>query len=54
MFAPKYFKEHSSMSTGVANWKERFTEYNNEVIVAYVTHLQFCFRIKDLPESVKR
>ena len=52
VFAPKYFKEHSefAMSTGVvtlSKLKEKFTEYNHEVIVEYLTHLEFCFRIKD-------
>ena len=52
VFAPKYFKEHSefAMSTGVvtlSKLKERFIEYNHEVIVEYMIHLEFCFRIKD-------
>ena len=52
VFAPKYFKEHCefAMSTGVvtlSKLKEKFTEYSHEVIVAYLTHLEFCFRIKD-------
>ena len=52
VFAPKYFKEHCefAMSTGVvtlSKLKEKFTEYNHEVIVEYLTHLEFCFRIKD-------
>ena len=52
IFAPKYFKEHSefAMSTGVVTLSkltEKFTEYNDEVIVEYLTHLEFCFRIKD-------
>ena len=52
VFAPEYFKEHSefAMSTGVvplSKLKEKFTEYNHEVIVEYLTHLEFCFRIKD-------
>ena len=52
VFAPKYFKEHSefAMSTGVvtlSKLKEKFIEYNHEVIVEYLTHLEFCFRIKD-------
>ena len=58
IFAPKYFKGHSEFaistisckSTGVvtlSKLKEKFTEYNHEVIVAYMTHLEFCFRIKD-------
>ena len=52
LFAPEYFKEHSefAMSTGVvtlSKLKEKFTEYNDEVIVEYLTHLEFCFRIKD-------
>ena len=52
VFAPKYFKEQCefAMSTGVvplSKLKENFTDYNHEVIVAYLTHLEFCFRIKD-------
>ena len=52
VFAPKYFKEHCefAMSTGVvtlSKLKEKFTHYNHEVIVEYLTHLEFCFRIKD-------
>ena len=52
VFAPEYFKEHSefAMSTGVvtlSKLKEKFTEYNHEVIVAYLTHLEFCFIIDD-------
>ena len=52
VFAPKYFKEHCefAMSTGVvplSNLKEKFTKYNVEVIVEYLIHLEFCFRIKD-------
>ena len=52
VFAPKYLKEHFefAMSTGVvtlSKLKEKFTEYNHEVIIEYLTHLEFCFRIKD-------
>ena len=52
VFAPKYFKEHSeiAISTGVvplSKLKEKFSEYNYEVIVKYLTHLEFCFRVKD-------
>ena len=52
VFAPTYFKEHYqfAMSTGVvplSKLKEKFTEYNHEVIVEYLTHLEFCFKIKD-------
>ena len=58
IFAPKYFKKHSEFaistishkSTGVvtlSKLKEKFNEYNHEIIVAYLTHLEFCFRIKD-------
>ena len=54
VFAPEYFKEHHSqfaMSTGVVTstkLKEKFAKYDHEVIVEYLTHLEFCFRIKDL------
>ena len=53
VFAPDNFQKrsiHFSMSTGVVTFsklKDRFTNYNNEVIVAYLIHHEFCFRIKD-------
>ena len=51
IFAPEYFKEHSlnfAMSTGVvalSNIREKFT--NHEVIVEFLIHLEFSFRIRD-------
>ena len=53
IFAPDNFKEHCSefaMSTGVVPLSkiiEKFGEPNNQVIIRYLTHLEFCFRIKD-------
>ena len=53
IFAPDNFKEHCSgfsMSTGVvalSNIKKEFVNYNSQVIVGYLTYLEFCFRIKD-------
>ena len=53
IFAPDNFKEHCSgfaMSTGVVLLSkiiEKFGEPNNQVIIRYLTHLEFCFRIKD-------
>ena len=53
IFAPDNFKEHYSgfaMSTGVVALSkiiEKFGESNNQVIIRYLTHLEFCFRIKD-------
>ena len=53
IFAPDYFKDHFlnfAMSTGVvvlSKIKERFTEFHHEVIVEFLIHLEFCFRIKD-------
>ena len=53
IFAPDNFKEHCrgfAMSTGVvalSKIREKFGEPNNQVIVGYLTHLEFCFRIKD-------
>ena len=53
IFAPDTFKEHFrnfAMSTGVltlSEIRERFTEFDQEVIVEFLIHLQFCFRIKD-------
>ena len=53
IFAPDNFKEYCSgfaMSTGVVPLSkiiEKFGELNNQVIIRYLTHLEFCFRIKD-------
>ena len=53
IFAPEYFQKrsnHFAMSTGVgtlSKLKENFTNYNHEVIVEYLIHHEFCFRIKD-------
>jgi hypothetical protein len=53
IFAPENFQKHSidfAMSTGVvtlSTLKEKFLKYNHEVIIAYLIHLEFCFRIKD-------
>ena len=53
IFAPDYFKEHCSgfaMSTGVvalSKIRKIFKKINNQVIISYLTHLEFCFRIKD-------
>ena len=53
IFAPDYFKEHLhnfAMSTGVVTFtkiREKFTEFNHEVIIEFLIHLEFCFRIKD-------
>ena len=53
IFAPHYFKDHFrnfSMSTGVVTLskiREKFTEFHHEVLVEYLIHLEFCFRIKD-------
>ena len=53
IFAPENFQKRSidfAMSTGVvtlSTLKEKFIKYNHEVIIAYLIHLEFCFRIKD-------
>ena len=53
IFAPEYFQKrsiHFAMSTGVgtlSKLKESFKKYNHEVIVEYLIHHEFCFRIKD-------
>ena len=53
IFAPDDFKEHCSefaMSTGVvalSNIRKEFVNYSSQVIIGYLTHLEFCFRIKD-------
>ena len=57
MFAPETFKEHRafSISTGVVPFtkiKNEFTKYNPHMIVGFLIHLQFCFKIDDL-ETLK-
>ena len=57
MFAPETFKEHRafSISTGVVPFtkiKNEFTKYDPQMIVGFLTHLQFCFKIDDL-ETLK-
>ena len=53
IFAPENFKGQYNgfaMSTGVvplSKIRERFGEPNNQVITGYLTHLEFCFQIKD-------
>ena len=53
IFSPDNFEEHCSgfaMSTGVVPLSkiiEKFGEPNNQVIIRYLTHLEFCFQIKD-------
>ena len=53
IFAPDYFKEHFrnfAMSTGVvvlSKIRKMFTEFHHEVLVEFLIHLEFCFRIKD-------
>ena len=53
IFAPDNFKEHFrnfAMSTGVVTLskiREKFTEFHHEVLVEFLIHLEFCFRIKD-------
>ena len=53
IFAPDYFKEHSddfANHTGVvtlSKLKERFPQYDLHVIVEYLIHFEFCFRIRD-------
>ena len=53
IFAPDNFKEHFrnfAMSTGVVTLskiREKFTEFHHEVLVEFLIHLEFCFRLKD-------
>ena len=53
IFAPEIFKdqEHSShKSTGVValtNIKEKFSSVSHQVITGYLTHMEYCFEIKD-------
>ena len=49
IFAPDYFKEHCC-NTGVVTLskiREKFTKLHHEVLVEYLIHLEFFFRIKD-------
>ena len=52
IFAPKDFKEHCQIaeSTGVVPLSrliEKFPDYDNEVLVGFLTHLEFFHEIKD-------
>ena len=52
LFAPEDFKEYVqlAMSTGVvplSRIKARFTEHDPSMIVGFLTHLEFCFKINE-------
>lgn len=52
IFAPANFKEHCNLasSTGVvplSKIKERFINHNHEMIIGYLSHLEFCQEISD-------
>ena len=49
IFAPEYFQKrsiHLAMSIGVVA-SSKLKNYNHKVIVEYLIHLEFCFRIID-------
>lgn len=53
VFAPSNFKEHRNLasSTGVVPFskiKDSFCKHNPEMIVGYLTHLEFCHEILDV------
>ena len=52
IFAPKDFRQHRdlSWSTGVVPFsklKNEFPDYNSIMVSEFLTHLEFCFKIKD-------
>ena len=58
IFAPENFREHKDFarSTGVVPFsriKQEFPRYDPAMIVGFLTHLEFCFKIDD-PEALKR
>ncbi|XP_064388594.1 death-associated protein kinase 1-like isoform X4 [Halichondria panicea] len=52
VFAPKHFRQHCKLasSTGVvplSKYAEAFKGYDIEMLIAFMTHLELCFEIKD-------
>ena len=52
VFAPENFRQHCKLasSTGVvplSRFSERFVAYNTEMLIAFMSHLELCFEIKD-------
>ena len=52
LFAPNNFKQHKdlSWSTGVVPFsklKNEFPDYNPNMVFGFLTHLEFCFKVKD-------
>ncbi len=52
VFAPEQFYQHCDLasSTGVvplSKFSEAFSNYDIEMLIAFMTHLEFCFEIKD-------
>ena len=57
IFAPEYFKQHHdiSSSTGVvplSEIKKIFLDYDPQMIVGFLTHLQFCHQIEESETSL--
>ncbi len=52
VFAPEHFRQHCDLasSTGVvplSKFAKEFDNYDIEMLIAYMTHLELCFEIKD-------
>ena len=52
VFAPENFRQHCKLasSTGVvplSKFSEQFVEYSIEMLIAFMSHLELCFEIKD-------
>ena len=52
VFAPEHFRQHCDLasSTGVvpfSKFKKAFSNYDTEMLIAFMTHLELCFEIKD-------
>ncbi len=52
VFAPEHFRQHCDLasSTGVvplSKFKEAFSNYDTEMLIAFMAHLELCFEIED-------
>ena len=52
VFAPEHFRQHCKLasSTGVvplSKFEEAFNNYDTEMLIAFMTHLELCFEIRD-------
>ena len=58
IFAPEYFEQYEQISgkTGIvplSRIRQKFPNYQPEMIIEFLTHLEFCFKVDD-PETLQR